>query len=127
MRKAKICAVGNEGRFNYIILDKNKDFFDWLALLLFESFGVYDVQKYEAADKKGNWVTRKKQIRNFTDKHESYTSKKARVDVFYGKKKVFIAFNTSLSGRAKFMEVLNKISVWKKPEKSKHVKGIWNR
>lgn len=117
MIKAKIFGMGNEGKFTYIIVEKNKMFFQWLSKLLYESFEIYDVDTVDYENKKGQWVTKKKRIRDFTDKHETYKGN-ARVYIFYGKKKVFITFNnTSLSNRQKFMKILNEISVWKEAKK----------
>lgn len=123
MRKIRVYGIGNEGTFNYLIVGKDKDFFKWLSKLLYNSFGIYDVSTVDYENKKGKWVTRKKRISDFTDLHETY---EGNVDVFYGKKKVFIVLNTTFSRRKKFMEELSKISLWTNSRKhyakgSRHV------
>ena len=119
MLKARIIGMGNECNFNYVIVRKNKDFFKWLSTLLKDSFDISYGVEYEEPheDKNGGWINRKKQIRYFVDKNETYRDKKSRIDIFYGKDKVFITINTSLSKRRKFIENLKKISIWKKTKK----------
>jgi hypothetical protein len=114
--KTKIYGMGHEGRFTYIVVEKSKNFFDWLARLLYRSFKTFDVDSYDFENKKGQWVTRKKQIKNFVDKHESYylIGRTERVDVFYGRNRVFIAVSASSKSKKKFLDVLDEISEWKK-------------
>lgn len=131
MKKVRVIGVGNEGRYNYIIVRKNKDFFKWLAELLGSNFGVDDVENYGyEQDKRGRWINRKKNINHFVDKHEGryegYSGHKdnSRIDVFYGKNDVFIVIDMSLQKRKKFMKKLNEISIWIKPKKPKNTKII---
>jgi|TARA_Y100000310_G_C20134621_1_gene557418 hypothetical protein len=122
MKKIKIYGAGNEGKFNYVIISRNKDFFSWLSKLLFKSFKIKDAEFYEFVNKKDEWITRKKQLKNFIDRHESYLPKGSRIDIFYGKEKIFLVLNTSLRERRKFMKNLNELSIWVKPPKTKQKK-----
>lgn len=113
--KTKIVGMGNEEDINFIIVYKNKYFFEWLAEFMLKSFGMSNYNVIgESECRRGDWIDKKKQIKNFTDRHEIYKNKNARVDVFYGKRKVFIMINTPLKNKKKFGEVLGKISIWKK-------------
>lgn len=122
MEKVKILGTGNfqeknQDSYNYFIVKKNKDFFEWLADLLGEVFKTSEVD-YDYVGK--NYIKRKKNIKNFIDKHENYYGNdiegrnNVRIDVFYGKDKAFIVLNMSLKIRKKFMKKLDEISVWVK-------------
>ena len=119
MKKIKICGIGNEGKFNYLILEKNLDFFEILSKILYEAFEIHDdsIRYNEYVNKKDKFVRRKKNIKTFIDKYERFQNEKARVEVFYGKNKIFMSVYTSIPSRKKFMKILEKISIWKKPKK----------
>ena len=119
MKKLKICGMGNEDKFNYLILDKNPSFFDILSSLLYKAFEIGDdsIVYDEYMNKNDDFVRRKKNINNFVDKYERFKNKQARVEIFYGKRKIFISVYTSLEKRKKFLDLLEDVSIWKKPEK----------
>ena len=121
MMKTKIVAVGNQENFNYIIVNKNKTFFEWLAKLLWDSFEIGDVEIYESYTKNKKLTTRKKQIKNYIDIHESYDNGNINLNVFYGKDKVFITFNASLEQRRRFIKNLDKSSNWAKKIRNKEI------
>ena len=115
MFKTKIVGIGNRGKYNYLIVNKSKDFFQWLNDFLYKSFGVHDVSYYEDyKNKKGEWVSKKRRINSCKDLHESYNSNGVQVSVFYGNKKVFISIYCSLAKRKKFIKVISEISNWTK-------------
>ena len=120
MIKTKICGMGHEGRFTFVIVEKNRHFFNWLAHLLYRSFKICDVDTYDFENRKGKWITRKKQIKNFIDKHESYyvIGAKERVDIFYGKDRVLITVNAPLRTKRKFLDIIEELSEWAKIKKA---------
>ena len=116
MKKQIIYGFGKDGEYSYIIVAKDKNFFNWLSVLLFESFQFRDVSKVEYENSKGTWVAKNKNIRHFTDKHESYYSlnPNVKVDIFYGSQRVFINVIAPNKIREKYFNVLDKYSKWKK-------------
>ena len=113
MRKMKVLGMGNEDNFNYLIIKKSEGFFEWFNELLVEAFGgaENDVMYCESRDKDGKIINEKRDVNDETDTHEYYpTNDGIRVDVFYGKEKVFLTFNCSLDKRGKFMKKLEEIS-----------------
>lgn len=112
MGKTKILGIANRGEFNYIMVRKNKDFFSWLRKVMYNSFeGVPDLGVKEWTDKEGNLNTQKKKIDKCVDEHESHEcGDETKIDIFYGKEKVFIIVITSLQKRKKLMNNLDKYS-----------------
>jgi hypothetical protein len=117
MKKVKILGVGNQGKFNYLILEKNNDFLKWLSAILLTGLGINDDVMYYEYVNKSKRIRRKKNIMRMIDEHESYQDEKSMVEVFYGKNKVFMSIYTSLENRKKLMDELYHLSVWKKPSK----------
>ena len=113
VNKTTILGMGNQGNLNYLIVKKEEDFFNWLKEL-FSSIEKdtrgKDVTINEFIDKNEKFVGKKKNIKKFTDIHEYYNMGGIRFDIFYGSKKVFIAFNCSINQRKKLMDKLDKIS-----------------
>jgi hypothetical protein len=113
MKKIKVLGIGNKEEFNWIIVKKDKDFFEWLNKVLTESFGSIspDIDFYDQITVKDKVVTRKKKIEDYTDLHEYYDAEgNTRMGLFYGKEKVFMTVFTSLKNRKKLMENLEKFS-----------------
>lgn len=110
MEKVRITGIGNQDEFNFLIAEKNKDFFEWLGKVMYNSFeAMPDVVTY--LDDEDNYEKeKKKKIENYTDWHESFEAEGARIDIFYGKEKVFITVITSLKNREKLMGNLEKYS-----------------
>lgn len=119
MKKIKICGIGNERDFNYWILEKNSDFFEILSRILYDAFGIIDdsIRYDEYVGKKDRLIRRKKNIKTLIDKYERFQNEKARVELFYGKNKIFMSVYTSFPNRKKFIQVLEKVSIWKNPKK----------
>ena len=118
MKKATILGIGNQREYNYIIVKRQKNFFEWLKALL-SVFNFRSVDEEEEVNSKGETIgMKKKDINEFSDRHESYwaVSKDTRADVFYGKDKIFIAIITPLKNKNKLMKKLNSISDFLKPK-----------
>lgn len=126
MEKPKIYASGNEtlkGEFNvsYYIFEKDESFLDWLGRLLVEVFEIEDgewqakfiVEKEE--DERGVWIEKgvyQKDIHKMIDLHEKYFNKGERVDVFYGKNRVYVTLRKSREIRKKFANFVLKTKDW---------------
>jgi hypothetical protein len=112
-KKMKILGIGNSHEFNYLIIKKEEGFFEWLNELLVRSFGAIspDIVYYEEIKKGEKMVSVKKDIKKIVDIHEFYDSDAGvRVDLFFGKNKVFMTFCCSPERRKRFMYVLDGIS-----------------
>ena len=113
VNKTTILGMGNQGNLNYLIVKKEEDFFNWLKELfssIEKDMRGKDVTISEFIDKNEKFVGKKKNIKKFIDIHEYYNMSGIRFDIFYGSKKVFIAFNCSINQRKKLMDKLDKIS-----------------
>jgi len=82
MIKAKIIGEGKDNRMQYLIIKKDKSFFDWLPLFLGR-----DLEKKRL--RYGNIMESK-------DTHEChFTKEKVRVDIFYANEKIYLIFYTN--------------------------------
>ncbi len=126
MVKPKIYATGNEtlkGEFNisYYIFEKDNSFLDWLSKLLVE---VFEIQNGEQQAKfiikrkdteEGDWIEDEiyiKEISKMIDLHEKYQNKGERVDIFYGKNRVYVTLKKSKEIRKKFTNFIKKTKDW---------------
>jgi hypothetical protein len=118
VKKVKILGIGNQGKFNYLIFEKNLDFFEFLDSVLWKAFEIQDdsIIRKEYINKKDKFVRQKKNITHFIDKYERFQNKKARIEIFYGKKKIFMSVYTSSPNRRKFMKILENNCIWQKPK-----------
>ena len=120
MDKSKIYATGNEtlkGEFNisYYIFEKDKTFLDWLSKLLIEVFDIENGEeqaKYFVKEKKDAKEVYIKDINKMIDLHEKYSNKVERIDVFYGKNKVYVTLRKSKEIRKKFASFIIKTRDW---------------
>jgi hypothetical protein len=124
--KPKIYATGNEtlkGEFNisYYIFEKDKTFLDWLSKLLVEVFEIQDREEQakfiikRKDTEEGDWIEDKifiKEISKMIDLHEEYENKGERVDVFYGKNRVYVTLRKSRKVRKKFADFVRKTKDW---------------
>lgn len=124
--KPKIYATGNEtlkGEFNisYYIFEKDKTFLDWLSKLLVEVFEIQDRDEQakfiikRKDTEEGDWIEDKifiKEINKMIDLHEEYENKGERVDVFYGKNRVYVTLRKSRKIRKKFADFVRKTKDW---------------
>ncbi len=58
-----------------------------------------------------------------TDIHEKYEKNQERVDVFYGKNRVYVTLRRSREMRKKFADFLKKTKEWIKVEKVPEIPG----
>ncbi len=118
MNKFKIHSIENQEGFTVISLRKTASFFLVLTKVLKESLNITDAELEDHFDKKDMYRLRKKHIGRYVDRHEAWCGDNFRLDLFYGKKIVFLAFKASDRTRLKFMKLLSENSVWiKKKEK----------
>jgi len=125
MQKIKIIGMGNKDNYSFVIAKKNKDFFKWLKeILCCEPFHIdpSDIEYIKSFDIKCKEKFKKKKIEDCVDCHENYMGfNDDRIDIFYGRNKVFIVVNTTQGKRLKFMRSLEKNSMWTKPKSNKKV------
>lgn len=120
MKKPTIYATGNEritGDYNvsYYVVEKSNEFLNWFGSLLTEvlefSNGIFKANNtVKFIDNEE--VVIKKEIKKMVDIHEKYEKNGSRIDVFYGKKRVFVTFRKSRDVREKFAEFLTKHAEW---------------
>jgi HSP20 family molecular chaperone IbpA len=121
----KIYATGNEtlkGEFNisYYIFEKDSSFLDWLGELLEKVLEIENgknLAKYivKEKDDEGNWVSEEiyaKEIQKMIDLHEKYENKGERIDIFYGKNRIYVTFRKSREMRKKFAKFVLKTKDW---------------
>ena len=107
IKKLKILGIGNENEFNYLIIKKEKNFFELIEEWIYKSFpGEYfsDISKY--SDEKNNYEPKKKNIKDYEEVHESYGKEGIRFDAFFSETKIFLTIYTSLENRKKLMDNL---------------------
>ena len=111
MNKLQILSIGNEDEFNYLIINKNKNFFELIEKWLYKSFpGEHfsDISTYD--DENDNYRCKKKNIKNYKEIHENYGKEGLRIDAFFGKNKIFVTIYTSLEKRKAMMNTLEEIA-----------------
>lgn len=119
--KKKIYATGNEtikGEFNvsYYIFEKDESFLEWLGKLLVEVLGIERGEEQAkfiigiAGD--GEEIFNEKNLDKMIDIHEKYEKKGDRVDVFYGKNRVYVTLRKSREIRKKFADFVKKTRRW---------------
>ena len=126
MTKPKIYATGNEtikgeNNISYYIFEKDNSFLDWLAKLLLEVFEIENAEQQvkfiikREEDEEGNYLGDKfylKNIKKMIDLHEKYFNKGERIDIFYGKNRVYVTLRKSRNIREKFSEFVLKTKDW---------------
>ena len=125
MLKTKIFSMGNKGKYNYMIINKNRDTLSWLDEV-FNALSGCNSFLYEYNEDKKPYQ-RKRNIKNFTDKKEvytlyGYTRKKKRamglrngeLIVFYGRDKIYLTFECTIKYRKEILGRMESISYWKK-------------
>lgn len=124
--KPKIYATGNEtikGEHNisYYVFEKDNSFLDWLSKLLVEVLEITDGEQQakfiikRKDTKEGDWVEDEiyiKNIKKMVDLHEKYENKGERVDVFYGKERVYVTLRKSREIRKKLSKFIQKTKDW---------------
>lgn len=124
MDNPKIFATGNEnlsGDFNisYYIIEKEEKFFDWLDKLL--SIALKSEKKESSKyihrnieDDQGSVIGEEVYLKNISkmiDVHEHYGNTN-RIDLYYGKDRVFMTFRKSKEIRREITEFISKTKDW---------------
>ncbi|MEI6731305.1 MAG: hypothetical protein WCK90_01360 [archaeon] len=128
MDKLTIYATGNEnlsGSYNtsYYIVGKNEAFLKWLGDLLVGVLGIEggrERAKYYKLSEEDMENPVAKDIKKMIDLHEYYEKKGERVDLFYGKDRVYITFRKSKETRKKFADFMLKTAEKVKITKTPH-------
>ena len=139
MTKPKIYAsenenISGENNISYYVFEKDNSFLDWLSKLLEE------VLEIEGGEQEAKFVIREeedekgyireniylKEIDKMIDLHEKYTNtgyknKGNRVDVFYGKDRVYVTLRKSKEARKKFADFVLKTKDWIKAREVKEL------
>jgi len=112
-------AIGNDKEFNYYIIDKKNYSLQKFSDILCEIFKIEIPFHEEIPDKRRGYIQKKINYENFKDYHltESSDNGEERIDVFIGKKRVFVALRCDSKSRLNFNEELLKI--FKMPEYKK--------
>lgn len=104
MQKLKLYGIGNQGTYNYLIVDFRPDFLKWFDAVVRLAKFPMDIDFEYLAAKPG------KKMRPLKDTHMSYydEGKKdgLRIDLFFGKKKVFIVLISTPAERKRFMNAV---------------------
>lgn len=110
MKKIILHEIGNDENFNYYVFDKKQEVFDILTKIFIRDFDVH-----------WNEEIYNKKINRKTDVHESDGDiyDKVRIDLFYGKNKMYFTLICSELLRLKFNEALFKYAKMPKPKKIK--------
>ena len=119
MKKIILYEIGNQGNFNYYVLDKKKDVAENLSALFSDIFEIN--WNFDAPNKKGNY--RKFNVKGWTDIHQTINDdENPKINIFYGKKRMYVTIICSQKLRLKFNEELGKISIMQKQTKIKKKK-----
>lgn len=114
MKKIKLHEIGNEENFNWYLFDKKQGVFDILNKIFIMDFNL-DLNLYrDDLDKKG-----KINVEKYVDIHEHEGNSQLRIDLFYGKNKIYLTLICSHELRLKFNESLFKYANMPKPIKIK--------
>ncbi len=112
MKKIKLHEIGNEEDFNWYIFDKEQIVFNILNKILLMDFDI-DLKLYR--EDVGGEIN----IEKYVDIHEHEGNNKLRIDLFYGKSKIYFTLICSSDLRLKFNESLFKYANMPKPIKIK--------
>ncbi len=115
--KTKICSMGSTNHLVHLTVTKSPDFFKWLGRVLWMAFQiVFDPYVYPQGAKS----PQKKIIAKHIDHHGIEESKEGdRVDIFYGRKKVFLIFHGTPEKVHIFKKVLSENTEFVKLKKSR--------
>lgn len=115
--KTKICGLGSSDHVVHVTVTKSKDFYRWLGTVLWMSFRI---TFYPFEYPKGAKYPRDKVIAKETDHHRFYENKDGdRIDVFAGKKIVFLITHGQRKQMNLFKKVLEENTQFVKTKKSR--------
>ncbi|MBU0957682.1 MAG: hypothetical protein KKF56_02625 [Nanoarchaeota archaeon] len=110
--KIKLIGTGNSGNFNYYIFEKKQKIVLELSKLFEKVFGLrlhlYDIVKDK--EKEINYETK-------TDWHDVTSSDKARIDIYFGDKKMFVSIHCKHKLILEFNKKLFLLTYMPKPKK----------
>lgn len=112
MKKIKILSIANDSKynFNYYLFEKKKEIHKVLAPIFYDVFRLrWPLEDLDKKEK--NYV--KINIEKNEDKHENLSLSgmgKARIDIYYGRKKMYITIHCSPKLRIKFNNKLDEVT-----------------
>ena len=109
-KKIIMYNIGNQDKFNYYVFEKTQNAFETLAKLFYR---IFKISTWEIHNEK---TGKKILVKNLTDTHNGFFGKN-RLDVFYGKKKMYITILCSKKTREKINKELGRITEMPKPMK----------
>ena len=126
MGKPTIYASGNEtikGEFSisYYIIEKDKKFLDWLGKFLEKILEIKEGDnkakfifktEYDENEKPIKDLLYAKEINKMIDFHEHYEDKESRIDIFYGKNRIYLTVRTSREKREKTGDFIIETKDW---------------
>ena len=116
MKKLILHSIGNQGNYNFYVFDKKKDVAENLSNLFSDIFEIN--WNFDAPNKKGNY--RRFNVERWTDIHQRIDDgKNSKINIFYGKSKMFVTIVCSEKSRLKFNDALLKYFTMPKPKKIK--------
>ncbi|MBT3397641.1 hypothetical protein HOA55_03370 [archaeon] len=121
MKKKKIMmhSIGNRDKFSYYTFEKTQEAFETLAGLFGKALEAGWELFYDDCD--DNYNSKKIFVKKLIDVHNAYPGK-SRLDVFYGKDKIFVMIHSTDKVREKINEELGKITKMPKEKKLKKIK-----
>jgi hypothetical protein len=112
--KIKLYGIGNYENFNYYIFDKSRKVHEILRPIIQEVFGLVWPLMKEVYNKKDMPEINKIDISKKEDVHERIVDlkgkSKARINLFYGSKKMFLTVHCGEEQRKQFNLKLNKMA-----------------
>ncbi len=110
MKKVKIHGIGNQEEFNYLIIKKDKNFFEFLEQWIAESFPNKYTIETTTHERSKDGKLKKINPKRYKDVHETYRDEDLRIDAFFGKTKIFLTIYTPLKNRKKLMQKIEKFA-----------------
>lgn len=114
IKKTIIFGIGNHENVNYLIVEKRKDFLEFINRLFASIDNKINMEYYLTDYTKGKIKETKINVLKYTDYHESRQSSKIKLDIFYGKRRIFLTIQTSESTRSKLMNKLEDLATFTK-------------
>ncbi len=109
MRKLKLFGLTKSKTFNYYCLEKRQEFFGYFRKFLVNlGFG----ESYEFGRTKDKYSehdeTKEDKIENYVDDHVPIQGKEDRIDVIFGKSRIFLIIFTKSNKQNKIFQELKK-------------------
>ncbi len=118
MKKLKIIGIVQRDEYAILILEKAPFFFEWLKKILEnEAIDLTTVDYEERISDTDKFVKRKKKLNEYTDKHDELESDDLRIDLFFGKRKIFITIHAKPKKKKQVLERIFDNSNWIKKTK----------